>query len=86
MFWVLYFVISENIFNKTPMNTENNNIFYTPVVDEKNVGIRIDKFAFSMYTNTPIYSRTWVESPSSEAFLSHQINPISYPFAENQCL
>ena len=44
MFWVLYFVISENIFNKTPMNTENNNIFYTPVVDEKNVGIRIDKF------------------------------------------
>ena len=44
MFLVLYFVISENIFNKTPMNTENNNIFYTPVVDEKNVGIRIDKF------------------------------------------
>ena len=26
------------------MNEENDNIFYTPVVDEKNAGIRIDKF------------------------------------------
>ncbi|MBR5154745.1 MAG: RluA family pseudouridine synthase [Alphaproteobacteria bacterium] len=26
------------------MNEENDNIFYTPVVDEKNTGIRIDKF------------------------------------------